>query len=115
MLPRILVIATFGVLVAACSGCSALKDEAEPYRRPYVGIDDFGPERSIATLPVAQWGEVDLGRRKQPNGDFIAEDGTYERLIGSRDSCVYAFKINGKTSRLVSWRLATRGDPRQCE
>jgi len=115
VLSRTLVFAAIGVLLGSCLGCSAFKDESEPYRRPYVGIDDFGPERSITTLPVAQWGEVDLGRRKQPNGDFIAVDGMYERLIGSRDSCVYAFKINGKTSRLVSWRLAARGDPRQCE
>lgn len=102
-------------LITLMTACAALEDQTEPFRRPYHGIDNFGPDRNTGILPKADVSEVWLGRIKQPNGEYIAEDGTYEVMIGSRGECVYAFRINPRTGRMVSWRLASKGDPKSCE
>jgi hypothetical protein len=97
------------------AGCAAFADPNEPLRRPYQGIDNFGPTRSIATLPKGNSGEVILGRLKHPNGEYLNADGTFEFKVGSRGECVYAFKVDTTTRRLLSWRLASKGDPAKCE
>ncbi|SRR6266571_3905000 len=103
------------VVVLLTTGCAAFEDPNEPFRRPYQGIDSFGPPRSIASLPKGNSGEVFLGWVKQPNGKYVSDDGTFERKIGSRGECVYAFKIDPSTGRIVSWRLASRGDEAKCK
>lgn len=102
-------------LVMLLPGCAALQDQSEFYRKPYMGIDNFGPERSVATLPKVSGYEVSLGRIKQANGKYVGDDGVFEVKMGSRGICVYAFKVNSITGRLVSWRLATRETPEKCE
>lgn len=103
-----------GILLFA-TGCAALQDPNEPFRRPYQGIESFGPSRTIATLPIGNSREVYLGRVKQPNGKYVNDDGTFEQKVGSRGECVYAFKIDSSSGRIVSWRLASRTDPAKCE
>src|SRR6266513_157069 len=106
--------ASLSSLVALATACSALKDPAEPYRRPYEGIDNFGPERSITSLPKGASSEVWLGRIKQSNGRYVADDGSYEVKVGNFGECVYAFKVNSRTGRLVSWRRASKPDAKKC-
>ena len=93
-------------------GCST--NPAQDYRAPYVGLDAFGPEQPISTVPVASAEEVDLGYIRQANGKFVADDGTFEIKKGVRGACVYAFKVSRQTGRMLSWRLASRGDPKEC-
>jgi hypothetical protein len=102
-------------LLLLVTGCAALQDPAERYRKPYQGIDNFGPERTVATLPKASVDEVWLGRIKQANGKYVSDDAMFETKVGSRGSCVYAFKVNSRTGRLESWRLASRGELEKCE
>jgi len=90
------------VVALLTTGCAAFEDPNESFRRPYQGIDNFGPLRSIASLPKGNSGEVFLGWVKQPNGKYANDDGTFERKIGSRGECVYAFKIDPSTGRIVS-------------
>ena len=105
---------TVGVfcMTIALGGCSIAP--TQDYRAPYSGIDAFGPEQPVSTVPMATAAEVDLGRVRQANGKFIADDGTFEVKKGVRGSCVYAFKVSRQTGRMLSWRVASRGDPKEC-
>lgn len=108
----------YTVLLAAgmlVTGCAALQDPGKPLRAPYQGIENFGPPRAATVLPKTDANEVWLGRIKQANGKYVADDGTFEVKVGSRGECVYAFRVSSLTGRLVSWRLASKSDPQRCE
>jgi len=102
-------------LAMSLTGCALLKDPNEPLRKPYEGLEaHLGRSRSTTQLPPAMRGEVHLGRVLQPNGKYVNEDGTFENKIGSGGQCLYAFKIDPRTGRMVSWRFASKDDPAKC-
>ncbi len=109
------VIIPLSIVLMLVTACAAFEYPNEPFTKPYQKIDNFGPERSISALPKGSSSEVYLWRIKQPNGKYINDDGTFETKVGSRGECVYAFKIDSITGRMISWRLASKGGIKRCE
>jgi hypothetical protein len=103
----------------SAAGCAAMADRwnavfPEPWK-PYAELQaKLGPPRSIDSLPRAKPGEVSLGSLRQANGTFYNDDGTFENALGSGGQCLFAFKVDPKIGRMVSWRFASKGTPDAC-
>jgi len=98
--------------VAGCAQNAVfLRDAGKPYEELQAKL---GPPRGIDSLPPSKLSEVNLGPMRQANGTFSDDDGTFELGVGRDGQCLYVFKINPETRRLVSWRFASKGNPDSC-
>ena len=118
MLPRRLMQKSALLLGCAClliGACAAFKDD--PYVqvvKRYAPLEaQLGKDLDPVSLPMVDRLEHSLGKLRQSNGRYVRDDGTFERKVGS-GSCLYAFRIDPQTSRIVSWRMAGAESPSQC-
>jgi hypothetical protein len=114
---QVLLLALFSLSTA---GCVAMVDRwnavfpPDPWK-PYAELRaKLGSPRSIDSLPRVKPGEVSLGSLRQANGTFYNDDGTFENALGSGGQCLFAFKVEPKIGRMVSWRFASKGTPDVC-
>ncbi len=105
----------FEFLAMVLIGLSVSGCFADPWREPYEGLEAKpGPPRNIDSLPPVKRGEIWLTIVRQANGTGFNADGTFENEIGGEDQCLFAFKVDPNTRRMVSWRFASKGSPDAC-